>query len=114
MTTTTAKEIALKSVNRPASVCRKESFAEYDEEMLFLGESIEDTTYDAALMGVVQRPCQGYVACYDYDKCVECLMQHEKMSFTDAVEWMEHNVVSAFMGDHTPVFFHKPEEDEAL
>lgn len=110
MTPKEAKRLALKSARRPESVARKQRMAEeLDPDMMFLGDGLEDTTYDAALVGPVQRPCQGYVACYDYDKCVECLMA-EGMSHEDAIEWMEYNVVSAFVGDHTPVFLVKEPE----
>jgi hypothetical protein len=44
------------------------------------------------------------LAVYDYDACVEFLIQRDKMTYGDAVEFMEFNVIGARMGDHTPVF----------
>jgi hypothetical protein len=45
---------------------------------------------DAALIGVVRKPCQGEVALY-----------HD---YTGAVEYFEFNVVGAYVGVNTPVF----------
>ena len=40
---------------------------------------------------------------YDYDKCVEIFMS-QGMSHEEAIEWMEFNVVNAYMGEGTPIF----------
>ena len=44
------------------------------------------------------------VAVYDYDVCVQILMERDSMTIEDAVEWMEYNVVGSYVGDKTPVF----------
>tara|TARA_R110001583_G_scaffold74729_2_gene206711 strand:- start:3350 stop:3676 length:327 start_codon:yes stop_codon:yes gene_type:complete len=49
-----------------------------------------------------QYPMQP-VAVYDYDKCVEVFME-QGMSEEEAIEWMEFNVVSAYLGEGTPIF----------
>tara|TARA_R110001599_G_scaffold32907_1_gene107244 strand:+ start:523 stop:783 length:261 start_codon:yes stop_codon:yes gene_type:complete len=41
---------------------------------------------------------------YSYSKCVDVLMNRDKMTKEDAIEWMEFNVVSAYMGDNTPIW----------
>ena len=48
---------------------------------------------------------QGMCVVYDYDKCVEIFVK-EGMSYTEAIEWMEFNVVNAYVGENTPVFVH--------
>lgn len=86
----------------------KEAIAEQNPEALTLGLR-GDTTYDAALIGYVQKPCEGIVACYDYDKCCQCLVDaNPGWTWDDAIEWMEHNVVCAYLGPNSPVFFHNP------
>ena len=40
---------------------------------------------------------------YDYDKCVLILVDGG-MSEEDAIEWMEFNVVDAYVGPTTPIF----------
>ena len=44
------------------------------------------------------------LAVYDYNKCVRILMKREDWSEEDALEWMEFNVVGAWVGEQTPIF----------
>ena len=44
------------------------------------------------------------LAIYDYDKCIDILHKRDGMTLTDALEYMEFNVVGAYVGEHTPVF----------
>lgn len=44
------------------------------------------------------------LAVYDYEKCVLILMKKENWSEEEAIEWMEYNVVGAWVGEYTPVF----------
>ena len=44
------------------------------------------------------------MAVYDYEKCVLILMKKEGWTEEEAVEWMEYNVVGAWVGEQTPVF----------
>ena len=58
--------------------------------------------FDEAFMGVVFEwgPPR---AVYSYEKCVEVLRRD--MNYEEAVEHMEFNVVGAYMGEQTPLFF---------
>lgn len=49
------------------------------------------------------------LAVYDYDKCVEVLMKRDGMDEVDAIEYLDHNTVYAYLGEHTPVFIHSVE-----
>ena len=115
MKSTKAKATALKSVRRPLGVAKKERLAEQNPDMMFLGD-INDTTYDDALIGTIEIPCKGHVACYDWEKCVECLMATMDADVEDkrtaAIEWMDFNVTGAFVGDNGPVFLHRDEDEE--
>jgi len=44
------------------------------------------------------------VAVYDYKACVQILMEADAISYEEAVDWMEFNVVASHVGDGTPVF----------
>jgi len=50
------------------------------------------------------------LAVYDFEKCVEILMQRDAMDYAQAIEWMEYNVVGAYMGKFTPLFLHRSEQ----
>jgi hypothetical protein len=43
-------------------------------------------------------------AVYDWDKCVEIFITRDKMTYEEAVEWMDFNVTGAYVGEHTPEF----------
>lgn len=111
-----AKAAALKSVRRPLGVAKKERLSEQNPDMMFLGDTLGDTTYDDALIGTVEIPCKGHVACYDWEKCVECLMSAMGNDVEDkrtaAIEWMDFNVTGAYVGENGPVFLHRDTDDE--
>lgn len=63
--------------------------------------------FDQAIVGIGRRSQGETAVVYDYEKCVKILMKTNKWSRFDAVEWMEFNVVSAWLGDSTPIFLYK-------
>jgi hypothetical protein len=66
--------------------------------------------FEDALLGI-GRQFNLDIAVYDYDKCVEILMARDGMDFHDAVEFMEYNVVGAYVGKNTPVFLETGREE---
>lgn len=50
-------------------------------------------------------------AVYDYDLMVEWLMNHEKFTQEEAVEWIDYNTIRAlpYMGDDSPVIIYRLE-----
>ena len=59
--------------------------------------------FDAAIIGY-DANC---TVVYDYDKCMKILMERDSMTEHEAHEYMEFNVVSAYVGDFTPIFIHR-------
>tara|TARA_R110000824_G_scaffold591_2_gene3773 strand:- start:270 stop:530 length:261 start_codon:yes stop_codon:yes gene_type:complete len=60
--------------------------------------------FDDAILGMcVQFGSEPLVA-YDYEKCVEILMERDGLNRTDALDFMEFNVIGAYVGLNTPVF----------
>lgn len=65
--------------------------------------------YDDAIVGVVDLwagHSRQTVVCYDFQKCVELLLEDSEMSRDDAEEYLEFNCLGAYMGELTPVFLH--------
>ena len=64
---------------------------------------------DEALVGLTcYQPGRSTVcAVYDYERCVAVFRQ-QGMTDDEAREWMDVNVVGAWVGDGTPVFLTKP------
>jgi len=66
-------------------------------------ESLTADGLDDAIIGFCAS--SGTVA-YDYDKCLKIFMKRDSMDKHDAHEYMEFNVISAYVGDLTPIFIH--------
>ena len=75
-----------------------ENAEEFEEALLADG-------FEQALLGFGTQ-FHHAIAIYDYDACVQILMGRDSMSYDDALEHMEFNVVGSWMGKHTPVFMH--------
>ena len=66
----------------------------------------DDLTWDGldgAIVGRVGR-CAGPddVLCYDYDKMVEIFVTRDGMTHEEAAEWVDFNIVGAYIGERTP------------
>ena len=75
--------------------------AELDPDLLFADG------FDGAILGAAERCGSPLVVVYDYAKCCEILVSREGMTDDEAVEWMEFNVVGAYVGNRTPWFLHR-------
>ena len=63
--------------------------------------------FDEAVMGMcVQFGCDPLVA-YDYEKCIDILMKKDGMTRIEAIDYIEFNVLGAYVGLNTPVFIKK-------
>jgi hypothetical protein len=69
-----------------------------EEELLFADG------FDKAIVGLGEQYSRTTAVVYDYNKCVEVLMTRDKMSRDEAIEYMEFNVVTAYVGEKTPIF----------
>lgn len=61
--------------------------------------------FEDALIGFARRCGQPTLAVYDYEKCVDVLVNRDGMTEEDAVDYIEFNVAGAWVGEHTPVMF---------
>jgi|TARA_R110000824_G_scaffold66566_1_gene172670 hypothetical protein len=60
--------------------------------------------FEEAFVGIVRSCGEEPKACYDYDKCIEVLISRDKMSYEEAIDFFEFNVIGAYVGEHTPAF----------
>jgi hypothetical protein len=77
-----------------------EQIAETDEDVLLA------TGFEDAFIGLAVRCGSEAVAVYDYFKCVEVLMTRDGMGEEEAEEYMQFNVVGAYVGERTPWFLY--------
>lgn len=67
--------------------------------------------FDSALLGFGRR-FNNIVAVYSYAKCVALLVKESGMSEEEAHEYMDYNVIGAFVGDKTPIFMIEVDIDD--
>lgn len=68
--------------------------------------------FEKAFIGVGAAYYNPPCAVYDYDKCVEILIENGVSTYEEAVEYFEFNVSGAYVGPQTPIFMRKFEEVE--
>ena len=66
-------------------------------------ESLTADGFDEAIIGF---DASGGNVIYDYNKCLKIFMERDNMDIHEAHEYMEFNVVSAYVGELTPIFIH--------
>jgi hypothetical protein len=81
----------------------EENYPDYMDKIL-LADGFEE-----AFMGVVESFGNEPKACYNYDACIDILMQDmaegdSPPTYDEAVEYMDFNVTGAYVGEHTPAF----------
>ena len=60
--------------------------------------------FDDAILGMCIQFGTEPIVAYDYEKCLNILMERVGINRTDAIDFMEFNVIGAYVGLHTPVF----------
>jgi hypothetical protein len=77
-------------------------------------ETLWANGFETAFMGLIRRCGKPAVAIYDYEKCIEILMQQGIPTQEEAIEFMEFNVVGAWQGEGTPGFLVCSSMQEAI
>lgn len=62
--------------------------------------------FDSAILGIAVKPCQNTVVAYDFDLMVEQCIK-DGMSDDEAIEYIDYNIVGAYMGEGTPIIVRK-------
>jgi hypothetical protein len=92
---------------------KKQEIKELEDDLRKWDEEHDDGAlfvpgFDAALIGVgVQFSRE--IAIYDYDKCLDVLIDRDGMDVEDAIDYMEYNVLGAYVGKSTPIFLIRKE-----
>lgn len=64
--------------------------------------------FETCLVGLGRRCGQPTLAVYDYQAGVQLLILRDGMTHEEAEEYLEFNVVGAWMGEHTPLWLCRP------
>ena len=70
--------------------------------------------FETAFVAVGFRYNGNDIAVYDYDLCIDVLIQRDKMSLQEAYEFMDYNVVGSYVGEETPLFIRTKTYEEML
>jgi hypothetical protein len=76
---------------------RERLVSDYDIDFLFADG------FDNCIVGVSVGCYSGRVV-YDLQKTIESCVGKDGMTYQEAVEWIEFNTISAYVGEHTPIF----------
>ena len=68
---------------------------------------------DEAFVGIMRSPTHNVFA-YDIDLCHGILMDRDGMTYEEAVEFFDFNVIGAYVGSGGPVFLDKMDIEEAI
>jgi len=85
-----------------------------DREMML--EILEDTEaltadgFDDCIIGIAERCSKQPLVIYDSEKMIEKMMK-DGMSHEEAVEYFDFNILGAWMGEGTPLFLTRLEEN---
>ena len=66
-------------------------------------EAIVWDGFDDAIIGYDMRE---WKVIYDEAKMAEILVERDEMSYEDAIEYLEFNVFSTYVGEYTPINIH--------
>jgi hypothetical protein len=59
--------------------------------------------FDEAFLGFSQRINEPTLAVYSYDGLVKVCMERDGMEWEEAVEYVDYNIVGAWVGEQTPI-----------
>ena len=68
--------------------------------------------FDNAIVGVGERNNTDSMIVYDYNKMVKILVTRDDMSYEEAEEYIDFNIVGAWIGDTTPIIVTKKNIEE--
>lgn len=60
--------------------------------------------FESAIVGVTQEFGNGPRVLYSKDKILEILQQRDGMSYTEAEEFFDYNVIGGYFGEQNPIF----------
>jgi hypothetical protein len=60
--------------------------------------------FDEAIVGMAERINLGPVVAYDVDKMLKIMVERDGMTYEEAMEYFDYNILGAWMGENTPVY----------
>jgi len=77
---------------------------EIDQHLQNIGEeALLMDGFDEALIGFSKRINEPLLAVYKWQRMVQILKNRDKMTYEEAVEYIEYNCIGAWIGEQTPI-----------
>lgn len=76
----------------------------YDDLAEANPEALTADGLEKAYIGFTVNQHHPAVAVYDYDKCIQVLVDRDGMTHEDADEFLQFNTVSAYVGENGPLY----------
>lgn len=77
---------------------------EIDEALIEMDESaLLMDGFDEAFIGFSRRVNEPLLAVYSWEKMVDVLIKRDGMDYEEAVEYIDYNVIGAWVGERTPI-----------
>ena len=73
-------------------------------------EALTADGFDDAIIGLAYRAGSAPLVAYSISQCIQVLMDRDGMSYDEAVEYFNFNVVDAYVGEGTPIFVRQKDE----
>ncbi len=98
--------MAAKRIKEPNKEKIIDFYCQEDDDNLIFMDGFDD-----AIVGVMGAFGSEYKVCYDKNKVFDILIK-DGMTYEEAVEWYEYNIIGAYVGEKTPVFLNGINEIE--
>jgi hypothetical protein len=63
-------------------------------------------------MGIAERCSQPALVVYDPEKMIDIMVKRDGMTEEEASEFFDFNILGAWVGPHTPLFFWRPPTED--
>jgi hypothetical protein len=60
--------------------------------------------FDEAIIGMAERINLGPIVAYDVDKMLKIMVERDGMTYEEAMEYFDYNILGAWLGENTPVY----------
>ena len=67
-------------------------------------QALKADGFDDAILGVASRCGMNDLVAYDTNKIINILMERDGMTYEEAQEFFDFNIIGAYMGENTPIF----------
>lgn len=68
--------------------------------------------FEDAIIGYADRCGVPTICAYDVDKCIDILVTRDGVTYEEAWEYFEFNVLGSYMGENTPIFITRLNKDD--